>query len=162
MHGNVWEWCQDWDNDRYYAKSPMDDPTGAATGLVRAIRGAGWRYPAWCCRSAYRSNFPPEFGNYVMGLRVCLVPPTASPNPATPKANDPSSKTSATKPAEAASRTSDQPATKEGAKTKLKPAPIYNSTADRPDKHGILHDASGRKIGIWGIDGDEQPKPDDY
>ena len=28
MHGNVIEWCQDWFGDRYYATSPVDDPTG--------------------------------------------------------------------------------------------------------------------------------------
>jgi len=37
MHGNVWEWCQDWHGD-YTAKSATD-PTGLATGSRRVLRG---------------------------------------------------------------------------------------------------------------------------
>jgi formylglycine-generating enzyme required for sulfatase activity len=72
MHGNVWEWCQDWWEDGYYKGSPVDDPTGAATGLIRAFRGGGWGDPVRCCRSAHRC-IEPGYMDFSLGLRVSRV-----------------------------------------------------------------------------------------
>ncbi|MEE8587464.1 MAG: SUMF1/EgtB/PvdO family nonheme iron enzyme [Acidobacteriota bacterium] len=58
MHGNVWEWVQDWYQQDYYGtrQNPDTDPQGPESGSYRVIRGGSWFTPARYCRSADRSG----------------------------------------------------------------------------------------------------------
>jgi hypothetical protein len=74
MHGNVFEWCQDWRGD--YPGGSVTDPQGAATGSNRVIRGGYWRFFAGDCRSEYRSHSKPGYRSSHVGFRPVLAPTT--------------------------------------------------------------------------------------
>jgi sulfatase modifying factor 1 len=68
MHGNVWEWCQDWDGD--YPTSAQIDPLGPSTGSYRMTRGGAFDFYARGARSANRDgSVPGRRGSYI-GFRL--------------------------------------------------------------------------------------------
>jgi formylglycine-generating enzyme required for sulfatase activity/outer membrane protein OmpA-like peptidoglycan-associated protein len=97
-HGNVWEWCSDW--QRPYPFHPEIDPRGAESGEAKIRRGGSWAHYPEYCRSAYRSWFDPEDRNPETGFRVAIsslekkrmavtlpepAPPPPPPPPPAPK-----------------------------------------------------------------------------
>jgi serine/threonine protein kinase len=74
MHGNVYEWCEDWYGADYYGKGPPSDPPGPSEGVVRVFRGGGWNSPGAYCRSADRHGSAPGRPYGSLGFRVALVP----------------------------------------------------------------------------------------
>ena len=56
MHGNVYEWCQDWWEDIPYDPDPDTDPTGNVTGTNQVIRGGALGTSANSCHSAKRAG----------------------------------------------------------------------------------------------------------
>ena len=67
MHGNVWEWVNDWYGD--YKAEPQQDPQGADKGTYRVLRGGSWLYKAQYARSANRNNGAPDARDFSMGFR---------------------------------------------------------------------------------------------
>ena len=70
MAENVHEWCSDWYDAGYYAKSPAVSPAGPTNGVRRASRGGAWRHSVKFTRVAARSSLPPEYRYSDYGFRV--------------------------------------------------------------------------------------------
>lgn len=69
MRGNVQEWCADWFAWDYYSRSPQDNPPGPASGVLRVVRGADWRFTGMGCHYARYDTEPWRTSPFI-GFRV--------------------------------------------------------------------------------------------
>ena len=72
MHGNVWQWCQDWHGD--YPSGSVTDPTGPSSGSYRVFRGGSWYNIVDFCRSANRDGSTQDSRGNGIGFRLARTP----------------------------------------------------------------------------------------
>jgi uncharacterized protein (TIGR02996 family) len=74
MHGNVFEWCQDWyAEDVSVAEEAENHVQGKGNeDGCRVIRGGTWRDGAKRCRAAYRLRVVPAGRITILGCRACF------------------------------------------------------------------------------------------
>ncbi|MGI9065299.1 MAG: formylglycine-generating enzyme family protein [Pyrinomonadaceae bacterium] len=74
MHGNVWEWSEDWYHETYYG-APTDGSAWLSGGeqKYRLLRGGSWGYDASLVRSAIRFRRSPDYRFNGIGFRVVAV-----------------------------------------------------------------------------------------
>lgn len=70
MAGNAAEWCWDWYDPAYYARSPYENPGGPPSGSYRVIRGGSWYARARELRCAARQFFRPSRADGFVGFRL--------------------------------------------------------------------------------------------
>ena len=71
MHGNVWEWCQDW--FEFYAVSKQAESGGRLTLGRRVMRGGGFGNEVRHLRSADRGASDPGLRSHDLGARLVRV-----------------------------------------------------------------------------------------
>jgi formylglycine-generating enzyme required for sulfatase activity len=69
MLGNVWEWVNDWYDDKYYQNSPSQDPPGPTSGHARVLRGGSWSVYSEYVRVSGRNDYNPSTRVYYLGVR---------------------------------------------------------------------------------------------
>jgi uncharacterized protein (TIGR02996 family) len=76
VHGNVWEWCNDWFDGDTYRTTPRIDPRGPDSGTHRVMRGGSWKNDGFYLRSSHRGW---STADERIGFRVAMDWPSKHP-----------------------------------------------------------------------------------
>ena len=74
VHGNAWEWVQDFYSEDYYGQSPLADPKGPASGGAHVVRGGSWHITSDSWRSSFRKPYNAEYRGISIGFRLVMDP----------------------------------------------------------------------------------------
>jgi len=72
--GNVWEWCSDRWDPKYYVNSPKNNPQGSEKGTLRVLRGGSWNYNRRFLMAAARIGNEPGNCDNMQGFRCARTP----------------------------------------------------------------------------------------
>lgn len=75
MQGNLYEWCDDWYDVNYYAKSKRKNPVNKIKSDYKVMRGGSWANDATMLRTTNRNAIKPKINKINIGFRIAYSKP---------------------------------------------------------------------------------------